>query len=131
MKRTDDIKENKCLKCGEVKPVSEFYLDRRGFYYNECKDCRRLRNLEYSRKRKGDASVEEKPRRKYVRRKQETNDDCCRDCKSYSSCGVGNGFCLARKVFTWGGDCCDKFRPNVEVSYAQETRLINVHGGGV
>ncbi len=59
----------KCFKCGEVKPLSEFYKDRRmnDGHLGKCKDCTRLdakenrwahhdRYMEYERRRRGSKS---------------------------------------------------------------------------
>lgn len=33
-----------CKKCGETKPLGEFYYNRiMGYYYGQCKDCARAR----------------------------------------------------------------------------------------
>lgn len=48
-----DIKEKKCTKCGQVKPIEEFYYRKKeNRYYSICKECERKRLKEYSIKSK-------------------------------------------------------------------------------
>jgi len=37
------VKEKRCTKCGEVKPVDEFYLQSNNYYLSYCKKCDRER----------------------------------------------------------------------------------------
>ena len=32
--------EKRCSKCGEIKPIYEFYKDKNGHYYSSCKACK-------------------------------------------------------------------------------------------
>ena len=46
--------EKKCTKCGETKPLSEFYVNanKRTGYNPECKDCSKALSSEYRKKNK-------------------------------------------------------------------------------
>ena len=58
----------KCSICETLKATTDFYLQGRGYFTSECKDCKKKRNAEYDRKH-----IEQKRKRarEYERRKRE------------------------------------------------------------
>ncbi len=126
-------KTKKCKECGKDQPLSSFsphIKSKDGLQYI-CKQCRAERqrkyNADFRKERK--AELEKKNQRKPRPLKitfRAPGEERCSNCKSFSNCGHGSGYCMKHKISTRIIMVCSSHIPNIERTFEKEARQINI-----
>lgn len=134
----DGVECKVCNKCGRTLPLSEFSRHARTYdgYQVTCKTCYRALNeqsrlirQEIKAERKTIEAAKAKAKAKpnpAARLAKATDDERCGNCKSFSNCGRGNGYCLRIKVGCRNNNVCGDYQPNVTNEYKQVAKPVRV-----
>jgi len=116
---TDLNKQKTCIKCGEVKNISEFSLANKktGSYYNSCKCCRAKESSIYSKNRRIRKSKEEKIKIEYKQ---------CNTCGQIKSIIEFNKNTCSNDGFKNICVCCEKaYRSNYNILNKERKQKYN------
>ena len=124
-----------CSKCGRVLPISEFSRHRstKDGYQPHCKACHRqisaqLRQEQKEKMAEEKAKIVEKPTKAISSRLARATDiERCSNCKSWSSCGHGNGYCMRLKSSCHHYNVCADHTPNYKTEFAQEAKQVAIY----
>ena len=134
----DGVECKVCSKCKRTLPLSMFskHSGKKDGYQVSCKDCYRASNIKSKKyKRELEAKLKaidaEKSKAKAKpnpasRLAKATDEERCGNCKSFSNCGRGNGYCLRIKVGCRSNNVCGDFQPNVTNEYKQVAKPVRV-----
>lgn len=131
-KIVNNIECKPCTCCGRTLPLSDFYVHKRARDGRQtiCKECHlaRLAQSRADRKevKKALLASQKRQPKTHSRIYEATDDDRCGTCKSFSSCGNGNGFCMRMKASVKRGDTCADYCPDTRKQYQGEAKAVNI-----
>lgn len=131
----DGVESKECTCCHKVRPLTDYSFSTKAWdrLQHMCKHCYHEINLREAEKLREAREAEKKAKmewerqfRPHSRLAKATGDENCGNCKSFSHCARGSGYCMHLKASTNRRKVCADYTPIYEQKYEKEAKAVAV-----